>query len=38
MQNPNELNNDGILFAQKGNYKKAISCFKKAIEIKNDNN
>ncbi len=37
MQNPNQLNNDGILFAQKGNYKKAISCFKKAIEIKNDN-
>ena len=37
MQNPNELNNDGILFAQKSNYKKAISCFKKAIEIRNDN-
>lgn len=37
MKNPNELNNDGILFAQNGDYKKAISCFKKAIEIKNDN-
>ena len=32
-ENPEELNNNGILLSKKGMYREAISCFKRAVTL-----
>ena len=36
-ENPEELNNNGILLSKKGMFLEAISCFKRAITLNQEN-
>ena len=36
-ENPEELNNNGILLSKKGMFLEAISCFKRAITLNQKN-